>query len=58
MMPAAIKDLMRGFKKAHSKRALGAEMGHHLGFPSGAAIDSAVTVKAAQTQINALEHDA
>ena len=58
MKPAAIEDLMRGFKKAHIKRALGTEMGHHLGYPPGAAIDTAVNVKAAQTQINALEHDA
>jgi len=37
MTPAAVENVMRGFKKAVIERALGAEMSHHLGYRPGAA---------------------
>ena len=36
MTAEAIEDASRAFKKALIERALGAELGHHLGYPTGA----------------------
>ncbi len=35
MTAEAVQDLSMAFKKALIERALGAELGHHLGYPAG-----------------------
>lgn len=37
MTPAAVENVMRGFKKVVIERALGAELSHHLGYRPGSA---------------------
>ncbi|MEM5279362.1 IS256 family transposase, partial [Cupriavidus taiwanensis] len=36
MTAEAVQDASMAFKKALIERALGAELGHHLGYPAGA----------------------
>jgi transposase-like protein len=43
MTGEAVNAASMAFKKALIERALGAELGHHLGYPSGAAKPDAAT---------------
>ena len=43
MTAEAVEEASRAFKKALIERALGAEMGHHLGYPAGGAKPEAAT---------------
>ena len=43
MSAEAVQDISMAFKKALIERALGAELGHHLGYPSGADKPDATT---------------